>query len=133
MILTFGHSQFQERDGVAIPCFLKDFVTPLMRVGQQLQVLVKLLELCTYVASGDDNCENCLPYWSGFSGKNQSNSFLMTFGKEHIEAMVILRDSYYKKMKEKLENLLTKLEFRHHQVIIFLGISNIATINVELK
>lgn len=102
----------QERDGVSIPCFLKEFLVPLVRAGQQLQVLMKLLELCTYVAFGDHTYEDFLPGWSGFS-----SNLPFTFSKENIEAIVLVRDNYYKMMQEKLENLLTKLEFRYQQVI----------------
>ncbi|KAE8729385.1 hypothetical protein F3Y22_tig00003715pilonHSYRG00001 [Hibiscus syriacus] len=41
-----------ERNGAAVPCFLKDILVPLVRAGQQLQVLMKLLELHKYVDPG---------------------------------------------------------------------------------
>lgn len=107
-----GNFPPQERDGVAIPCFLKEFLVPLVRAGQQLQVLMKLLELCTHVAFGDHSYEDFLPCWSGFS-----SNLPLNFSKGNIEEMVLARDNYYKRMQEKLENLLTKLEFRYQQVI----------------
>ncbi|XP_015873298.2 uncharacterized protein LOC107410385 [Ziziphus jujuba] len=110
--MDFPLASVRERDGVSIPCFLKEFLVPLVRAGQQLQVLMKLLELCTYVAFGDHTYEDFLPGWSGFS-----SNLPFTFSKENIEAIVLVRDNYYKMMQEKLENLLTKLEFRYQQVV----------------
>lgn len=106
-----------ERDGVSIPCFLKDFLIPLVRAGQQLQVLMKLLELCVYVTPGDHTSEDFLPCWSVFSSNYPSYASPVTFSKGNIEAMVLARDSYYKMMQEKLEDLLTKLQFRYDQVV----------------
>lgn len=107
----------QERDGVAVPYFLKDFLIPLVRAGHQLQVLVKLLELCTFVATKDHTYEGFLPCWSGFLGNSPCYSSPLTFSKENIEAMILSRDTYYKKMQEKLKNLSAKFEFRFQKVI----------------
>lgn len=107
----------QEQDGVAIPCFLKDFLVPLVRAGQQLQVLLKLLELCIHVATGAYSSEDFLPCWSGFSNSVPSCLSPLTFSRDDIEAMVLARDSYYKGMDEKLIGLLTNLEIRYQQVI----------------
>lgn len=115
-----GNFSLQERDGAAVPCFLEEFLVPLVRAGQQLQVLMKLLELCTYVAFGDNNYEDFLPCWSGFSSNLPSCAFPLTFSKENMEEMVLARDKYYRRMQEKLENLLTKLEFRYQQVMLLL-------------
>uniref|UniRef100_A0A2N9EPG6 Gamma-tubulin complex component n=1 Tax=Fagus sylvatica TaxID=28930 RepID=A0A2N9EPG6_FAGSY len=107
----------REQDGVAVPCFLKDFLVPLVRAGQQLQVLMKLLEMYIYVATGDHTHEDFLPCWSGFSSSYLSSASPVSFSKVNIEAMVLARDSYYKMMQEKLEFLLTKLKFRHEQLV----------------
>lgn len=107
----------QEQDGVSVPCFLKDVLIPLVRVGQQLQVLVKLLELCTFVATNDHTYEGFLPCWTGFSGNCPYYSSPLTFIKGNVEAMLLSRDRYYRRMQEKLENLSAKLEFRYQQVI----------------
>ncbi|KAM1255910.1 hypothetical protein ACFX1Q_030108 [Malus domestica] len=115
--IDFPLATIKERDGVAVPCFLKDFLIPLVRAGQQLQVLVKLLELCTFVATKDHTYEGFLPCWSGFSGNCPWYASLLTFSKGSIEARILSRDSYYKKMQEKLENLSAKLEFRYQQVV----------------
>ncbi|XP_059430349.1 uncharacterized protein LOC132163972 isoform X4 [Corylus avellana] len=115
--VDFPLPSIRERDGVAIPCFLKDFLNPLVRAGQQLQVIMKLLELYIYVATGDNTYEDFLPCWSGFSSIYPSYASPVTFSKVNIEAMVLARDSYYKMMQKKLEYLLTKLEFRYEQVV----------------
>ncbi|KHG23846.1 Gamma-tubulin complex component 6 [Gossypium arboreum] len=49
--IDFPVANITERDGVVVPCFLKDLLTPLIRAGQQLQVLMKLLELREHVFS----------------------------------------------------------------------------------
>ncbi|KAE8731579.1 Spc97 / Spc98 family of spindle pole body component, putative isoform 2 [Hibiscus syriacus] len=106
-----------ERNGAAVPCFLKDILVPLVRAGQQLQVLMKLLELHKYVDPGDYTYSDFLPCWSGFAGSNPFYASSITFGKENIEALVLMRNSYYERMEQKLENLLTGLEFNYEQVI----------------
>ncbi|PON59178.1 Gamma-tubulin complex component protein [Parasponia andersonii] len=117
MYPNFPLPSFKVRDGVTIPCFLKDHLVPLIRAGQQLQVLMKLLELCTYVASNDHSYEDLLPTWKAFSSNHSPNDCPITFTKENIETRVVARGNYYKRMLEKLENLLTKLEFRYQQVV----------------
>ncbi|XP_062082397.1 uncharacterized protein LOC133788811 isoform X2 [Humulus lupulus] len=113
----FPLASIRERDGVTIPCFLKDHLIPLVRAGQQLQVIMKLLELCTYVASNNHSYEDLLPCWNAFSSIHPSNACPITFKKENIETTVLARGSYYKGMLEKLECLLTKLEFKYQQVV----------------
>ncbi|KAK8641305.1 hypothetical protein V6N13_010718 [Hibiscus sabdariffa] len=110
-------ASIMERNGAAVPCFLKDVLIPLVRAGQQLQVLMKLLELRKYVDPGDYTYSDFLPCWSGFSGSNPFYASSITFGKENIEALVLMRNSYYESMGQKLENLLTGLKFNYQQVI----------------
>ncbi|KAL4333988.1 hypothetical protein GQ457_07G035970 [Hibiscus cannabinus] len=109
-------ASIMERNGAAVPCFLKDVLIPLVRAGQQLQVLMKLLELRKYVDPGDYTYSDFLPCWSGFSGSNPFYASSITFGKENIEALVLMRNSYYESMEQKLENLLTGLKFNYQQV-----------------
>ncbi|KAG8655629.1 hypothetical protein MANES_04G054800v8 [Manihot esculenta] len=105
------------RDGVAVPCFLKDFLIPIIRAGQQLQVLKKLLELCNYTGPGDYTYEDFLPICSGYLSDDLFCISPMIFTKGNLEAMVTARNNYYRKMLEKLGNLLTKLDFRYQQVV----------------
>lgn len=107
----------QEEDGVSVPCFLKEFLIPLFRAGQQLQVLIKLLEFSDGVGSWNRTYEDFLPYWSKISSSHLSHASHMAFSKEGIEKMVLARRDYYKIMMEKLKNQLPNLEFRYHQVI----------------
>ncbi|KAL7202889.1 hypothetical protein ACSBR1_034362 [Camellia fascicularis] len=110
-------STIRERDGVAVPCFLKDFSIPLVRAGQQLQVLMKLLELCSHVGTVNHTYEDILPCWSGFSSDHPYYASPLTFNQGSIEAMVLARSNYYKRMLEKLDTILTKLEIRYQQVV----------------
>ncbi|GMP91837.1 hypothetical protein CsSME_00042339 [Camellia sinensis var. sinensis] len=109
----------RERDGVAVPCFLKDFSIPLVRAGQQLQVLMKLLELCSHIGTVNHTYEDILPCWSGFSSDHPYYASPLTFNQGSIEAMVLARNDYYKRMLEKLDTILTKLEIRYQQILIF--------------
>ncbi|XP_065865805.1 uncharacterized protein [Euphorbia lathyris] len=106
------------QDGVAVPCFLKDFLIPVIRAGQQLQVLMKLLELCDYAGPGDHTYEDVLPSCGGYLTNYMVHTSPMTFNKAHLRDLVTARKNYYIKMQEKLESLLTKLEFRYQQVAL---------------
>lgn len=112
-----------EQDGVAVPCFLKHFSIPIVRAGQQLKVLKKLLELCNYDGSGDYTYEDFLPSWSGYISNHLFCASPMTFSKGYLEAMMIARNNYYTKMQEKLEKLSTKLKLRYQQVMTMLFFS----------
>lgn len=105
------------QDRVAVPCFLKDFFIPIVRAGQQLQVLKKLLELCNYVGPEEYTCEDLLPSWRGYLSSHLFSASPLTFSKGYLEAMVIARNNYYENMLEKIKNLSSKLEFRHRQVV----------------
>ncbi|KAJ7964835.1 Gamma-tubulin complex component [Quillaja saponaria] len=105
-----------EQDGVSIPSFLKDFVVPLVRAGQQLQVLMKLLELYIHIPTIYNNCDDFLPCWRSFSSSSLSYSSPLTFNKSTIQAMVLARECYYQKMNEKLDSILAILEVRNQQV-----------------
>ncbi|XWS73775.1 hypothetical protein CRYUN_Cryun02cG0158200 [Craigia yunnanensis] len=118
--IDFPVACITERDGAAVPCFLKDVLIPLVRGGQQLQVLMKLLELRKYVDPGDQTYSDFLPCWSGFAGNNPFYASSITFGKENIKALVLMRNSYYERMQEKLENLPTGLEFSYQQFFLYL-------------
>ncbi|KAK3031800.1 hypothetical protein RJ639_036952 [Escallonia herrerae] len=106
--IDFPLSTIREKDGIAVPCFLKDFLVPLLRAGQQLQVLMKLLELCDNIGTWNRTYEDFLPYWSGFSNSSLTLASPLTFEKEGIQRMVHARNSYYEKKMEKLENLVSQ-------------------------
>ncbi|XP_050222979.1 uncharacterized protein LOC126673061 isoform X2 [Mercurialis annua] len=99
------------RDGVAVPCFLKDFSVLVLRAGQQLQVLIKLFELC------HSNYEDILPTVGGHFNDHLFRASPLTFSKRQLEAMVTARNSYYQTLQGKFGNMLTKLDFRYQQVL----------------
>lgn len=105
----------QVRNGVSLPSFLKDFLVPIIRAGQQLQVLIKLFEFCKYIAPGINTYDDFLPCWKGFSDPSRTSP--LSFSKWNIEELILARNNYYNKMQEKLEEVSAKLEFRYHQVI----------------
>lgn len=112
--MHFWH-YFQEQDGVAIPCFLKDGLVPLLRAGQQLQMVVKLLRLCNYVHAGDDTFEDILPSSSGFCCNDIFGSVL-SFNKGEIESLLLSRKKFYSKMHEKLDKFIDSLDIKYRQV-----------------
>ncbi|CAJ1924372.1 unnamed protein product [Sphenostylis stenocarpa] len=116
--VDFPLASVKVRDGVPIPGFLKDFLVPLVRAGQQLQVLLKLLEMCIHVGTGEHSCDDFLPCWSGFSSSSLSYSSPLAFSKNVIEDMVLARENYYKRMNGKIESLLSSLEVRYLQVVM---------------
>ncbi|XP_068650902.1 uncharacterized protein [Aristolochia californica] len=119
----------KERDGTAVPCFLKDVCLPLFRAGQQLQVLVKLLNMCNCVITEDQsygegsdmsfslsNMEEFLPYWNDSSCDHALSLLPLTFIKRDMDAMVLKRERMYNLMQEKLSNLLPRLNIRCWQM-----------------
>lgn len=131
--LTF----IKERDGVSIPCFLKDVCCPLLRAGQQLHVLVKLLNSCsvfvtqegTHMPCDIANLEEILPFWFGTS---RNSTFLLNsiaFTKVRIEALMHKRDVLYKTMMEKLQLFFSKFNVRNqwinHSVIPLVSTPNL--------
>ncbi|XP_071730838.1 uncharacterized protein [Rutidosis leptorrhynchoides] len=117
-VIDFPSATIGEQDGVIVPCFLKDFLIPLFRAGQQLQVLIKLLEFSDGVGSWNRTYEDFLPYWSKMASSRLLHSN-MSFSKEGIEMAVLARSDYYKIMMEKLESHLPNLEFKYHQIIAY--------------
>lgn len=88
---------------------------PLLRAGQQLQVVMRLLQLCNYVHTGEYTFEDILP---GSSDPPSGRIFSspLTFSKEEIEATVLSRRDFYSKMQEKLEKVMDTLDMHYHQV-----------------
>lgn len=103
------------RDGVAVPCFLEEFLIPLFRAGQQLQVIMKLVELCHNDCANDNSHEGIFPCLIGLSSEYPWFAFPLTFDKGTIETMVLARARYYQQMLEKIDNSLTKFEYSSRQ------------------
>lgn len=112
----FALATIREQDKVAVPCFLKEILVPLYRAGQQLQVLMKVLEFSNTVGVGDNIYEDFLPFLRVFSSDFLSHSSPLTFNKGDLESMVILRNNCYNQMMEKLRRLSVKLDLRYQQV-----------------
>ncbi|XP_011080519.1 uncharacterized protein LOC105163762 isoform X2 [Sesamum indicum] len=102
------------RDGAAVPCFLEECLVPLCRTGQQLQVIMKLLELSISVGACD-TLEEILPCLVGLSNEHLWFAFPLTFDKGTIETLVLMRASYYQQMLEKIESILLKFDFTYRQ------------------
>ncbi|CAN8268346.1 unnamed protein product [Cochlearia groenlandica] len=107
----------REREGGLVPCFLNGFLVPILRAGQQLQVITKLLELCNLPASGHKSYTDLLPCWTYYSTTTTSYSSPITFSKLHIEAMIKKRNDYYRTMQEKLGDFSKTFELFPGQVL----------------
>ncbi|KAJ4833861.1 hypothetical protein Tsubulata_035727 [Turnera subulata] len=105
------------KEGVAVPCFLKDLLVPIVRAGQQLQVLKKLFELCNFVGPADYSFDDLLPCWSEYSGDHLLSTSPIAFSKGYLQTLVIARSNYYINKQKGLEKLVTKLEFRYPQAV----------------
>ncbi|KAL9660421.1 hypothetical protein QQ045_025235 [Rhodiola kirilowii] len=102
----------REREEVDVPCFLSTISTPLFRAGQQLQVVKKVLELCSFSASGL-HYEEIVPC---FTSDLPSSASLLSLKKNDLEAMVNERNNFYELLQSKLEKFSMKLDIRYHQV-----------------
>ncbi|CAA7041784.1 unnamed protein product [Microthlaspi erraticum] len=106
----------REREGGLVPCFLDGFLVPILRAGQQLQVVTKLLELCNLPASGHKRYADLLPCWTHYSTTSRVCPSPITFSKLHIEVMIQKRDDYYRRMQEELGDFANKFELFPGQV-----------------
>ncbi|CAL5069418.1 unnamed protein product [Urochloa decumbens] len=103
------------RNHVSAPCFLKEICHPILRTGQQLQVLMKLLKSCKLSTTGGNACPSCniihmegvLP-WFDTPIESSMNSF--TFSKSSVEAVTCKRDAMYKLIMEKLQHFFSNVE-----------------------
>lgn len=119
----------QERNDVSIPCFLQDLYLPLFRTGQQLQVLIKLLEMCNCPYTGDESneanaCnlasyEDVLPFWTARLGDPWFCLSSIAFCRKDIRKIMTERDVMYTVLLEKLKNFFKDLNSKS-QLINFL-------------
>lgn len=115
-------------DFISVPCFLEDASRPLIRAGQQLQVLVKLLKLCNYGIFGYNNygrendpkdlpnLEDVLPCWEGVSSDSAFLLNPMMFCRKDLGDLVEKRNTMYQMMLDKLHHFFTKLDVKYHQL-----------------
>lgn len=94
-------------------------MVPILRAGQQLQVVTKLLELCNLPASGHKRYADLLPCWTHYSTTSPVHPSPITFSKLHIEVMIQKRDDYYRRMQEELGDFAKKFELFPGQVSCF--------------
>ncbi|EOA23415.1 hypothetical protein CARUB_v10016596mg [Capsella rubella] len=106
----------REREGRFVPCFLNGLLVPILRAGQQLQVITKLLELCNLPASGHKKYTDLLPCWTYYSTSTPGCPSPLVFSKLHIEVMIKKRDDYYRRMQEKLGDFSKTFELFPGQV-----------------
>ncbi|KAL0914382.1 hypothetical protein M5K25_014726 [Dendrobium thyrsiflorum] len=125
----FSLATIKELSGVSIPCFLEDVCYQLLRAGQQLQVLLKLLDLCDLSFSGENvPCDlsvlrEILPFWVDSSSELDLLSNPLIFDINVMEDLIQKREIKYRRMLEKLQNYLKKLSGKErwssHNVIAF--------------
>ncbi|KAK4407532.1 Gamma-tubulin complex component 2 [Sesamum angolense] len=118
------------RDGAAVPCFLEECLVPLCRTGQQLQVIMKLLELSSSVGACD-TLEEILPCLVGLSNEHLWFAFPLTFDKGTIETLELMRASYYQQMLKKVESILMKFDFSYRQSTYFQSTSQSASLRLD--
>ncbi|CAH8357559.1 unnamed protein product [Eruca vesicaria subsp. sativa] len=106
----------REQELRLLPCFLDGFLVPILRAGQQLQVITKLLELCNLPACGHRTYADLLPCWTHYSSTSVVYPSPLIFSKLHIEVMVQKRRDYYRRMQEKLGDPSKKFELFLGQV-----------------
>ncbi|KAK9170193.1 hypothetical protein Syun_002333 [Stephania yunnanensis] len=104
------------RAGGSVPCFLEDYCLPLFRAGQQIQVLIKLLNLCHILCPGETVYEGIIPYRDGSLTDHLSNWCPLTFSKCKMQELVLMRESLYHMMQEKLQVFFTRLDTRRQRM-----------------
>ncbi|XP_059063441.1 uncharacterized protein LOC131067952 isoform X4 [Cryptomeria japonica] len=115
------------RDGVSVPCFLKHVSTPLLRAGQQLQVLTRLFHTAMFGKKISHFLSNCMPSaaltqlssleailgsWAYFSNENALHEPVLVYSKRKLEGLIQKREKANRQMLERLDK-------------IFVGLSNI--------
>ncbi|CAH9115460.1 unnamed protein product [Cuscuta epithymum] len=109
---NFAVANVKVRDGVAVPLFLKKFLIPLFRAGQQLQVIKRLLELSKNISSMSCSFEEFLPGCNGPSTEYPTLSSSLAFDKGTIEGIALARSTFYLQILEDIDNIFSKFEFR---------------------
>ncbi|RAL45951.1 hypothetical protein DM860_006105 [Cuscuta australis] len=113
----FSLARVKVRDGAVVPFFLEDFLIPLFRAGQQLQVIVKLLELSNNIGAMNSSYKEFLPGCNGICIEYHRLSSSLTFDKGTIEAITLARSTFYLQKLEEIDNIFSKFEFRHQGVL----------------
>ncbi|ONK74272.1 uncharacterized protein A4U43_C03F4550 [Asparagus officinalis] len=122
-------ASIKERESSSIPCFLKDVCRPLIRAGQQLEVLEKLLNVCNFSVLEDyEYChladlEDVLPGRVGMLSNTAPFLNQLTFSRKGVQALLLKREIMYEAAVKELQIFFTNLNLsyqrRHHSVIPF--------------
>ncbi|GAB2234921.1 hypothetical protein Droror1_Dr00004192 [Drosera rotundifolia] len=102
-------------DGISVPCFLENLISPMLRAGQQLQVVMKLLDVCKYVVAGDYALSDVLPGCVNPAGHEFSYTSLLNFNRRNVASVELSRKTFYGKMMEKLETVMKNFEKREQE------------------
>lgn len=114
----------QLREGVSVPRFLEDVRIPLIRAGQQLQVLMKLAETCE-LAQQIGKTTNPSELFEGLDispdslagdRKNSVDLPALVYSKMQLEETVNQRENNRKVLNEQFDNLFTELAARRLQM-----------------
>ncbi|CAH9072571.1 unnamed protein product [Cuscuta europaea] len=116
---NFALASVKVRDGVAVPFFLKNFLIPLFRAGQQLQVIKRLLELSKNISAMNCSFEEFLPGCNGVSTEYRTLSSSLAFDKGTIEGIALARNTFYLQILEDIDNIFSKFEFRPQGVSLY--------------
>lgn len=115
------------RDGVSVPCFLKHVSTPLLRAGQQLQVLTRMFQTAMFGNKISQFLSTCMPS----AALTQLSSLEAILGSSaYFSNESALHEPVLVYSKSKLEELIQKREKENLQMLerldkIFVGLSNI--------
>ncbi|KAL2610928.1 hypothetical protein R1flu_022620 [Riccia fluitans] len=108
------------RKGVSVPRFLESVRTPLIRAGQQLQVLMKLAETCELAQQLGQNTVTSELFEgvqissdaAGKDGKNLVNVSALVYSKRLLEETAKRRDKNMKILSQQCDQLFTQLSAR---------------------
>ncbi|KAL9260774.1 hypothetical protein AKJ16_DCAP10845 [Drosera capensis] len=103
------------KDGISVPFFLESLISPMPRAGKQLQVVMKLLDVCKYVVPGDYALSDLLPGCANPAGHEFAYTSLLNFDRRNVTSVELSRKTFYSKMMEKLETVMKNFENREQE------------------
>lgn len=110
----------QLRSGLHVPKFMENICTPLIRAGEQLQVLLKLAETCELAQQMANNARTSEAFWpqnSADTDKEYSEDGpyfpALVFSKRKLEENAKQRERKSQQMSEKFDILFSELASRH--------------------
>lgn len=110
-----------QEQAIAVPCFLEDVRKPLLHTGLQLQVLIKMLNICKWNINNTSDCinsfssplesEEVLPYMCDYFSWDKPCSSALLFGREAINTMILKRKKAFSLLWKKLEMFFSRMDF----------------------